>query len=59
MINFVMSIFGAIILIAMGVVIGFWLNVALEPSLPNGFVECEKPCGASFADLERWVRGKK
>lgn len=55
--NFIYSLIGAAILIALGFVIGFWLDVALTPSLPGGMKECTD-CGPSFADTLRFWRGK-
>ena len=55
--NFIMSIIGAVILVAVGCVIGFWLEIALTPPLPNGFKEC-KDCGITFAETARWWRGR-
>jgi hypothetical protein len=56
--NFILSIIGAAILVVLGFVIGFWLDVALTPALPNGFYECQN-CGPSFADTHRWWAGRK
>ena len=51
--NFILSILGAAILVALGFVIGFWLQIATTPDLPNGFRECTN-CGPSFAETHRW-----
>lgn len=53
--NFIMSLFGAIILVALGAVIGFWLQVFTTPELPNGMLSC-KDCGPTFAQTERFWR---
>lgn len=55
--NFIFSILGACILIVLGLVIGFWIEIASTPDLPNGFVECNS-CGPSFAETERYWRKK-
>ena len=56
--NFILSILGAAILVALGFVIGFWLQIATTPDLPNGFRECGN-CGPSFAETHRWWAGKR
>lgn len=57
LINFIMSLIGAIVLIGCGAVIGFWLDIIMTPPLPNGFKECTD-CGVSFAQNLRWWMGK-
>ena len=56
--NFILSVIGAAILVALGFVIGFWLEIAVTPSLPNGFKECHN-CGPSFAETHRWWSGRR
>jgi len=56
--NFILSVIGALILVALGFVIGFWLQIAITPKLPNGFYECHN-CGPSFAETHRWWAGKR
>ncbi len=56
--NFILSLIGAAILVALGFVIGFWLQIATTPDLPNGFYECTN-CGHSFAETYRWWLGKR
>jgi hypothetical protein len=56
--NFILSILGAAILVALGFVIGFWLQIATTPDLPNGFKECGN-CGPSFVETHRWWSGKR
>jgi hypothetical protein len=58
MFNFMLSLLGAAILVILGVVIGFWLEIAITPTLPNGFVECQN-CGPTFVETTRWWQGKK
>lgn len=55
--NLILSLLGAAILIAVGFVIGFWLQIAITPALPNGFYEC-KDCGPNFAETLRWWSGQ-
>lgn len=58
MFNFMLSLLGAAILVILGFVIGFWLEIAITPTLPNGFVECQN-CGPTFTETARWWQGKK
>jgi len=39
--NFILSMTGAAILVALGFVIGFWLEIATTPSLLIKFTKCE------------------
>jgi hypothetical protein len=55
--NFILSLLGAAILVALGFVIGFWLEVAIAPPLPNGFKECGD-CGPSFVETAKWWAGR-
>lgn len=56
--NFILSVIGSAILVALGFVIGFWLEIATTPSLPNGFKECHN-CGPSFSETHRWWSGRR
>ncbi len=56
--NFILSVIGAAILVALGFVIGFWLEIATTPPLPNGFKECGN-CGPGFAETHRWWSGRR
>jgi len=55
--NLILFLFLTCFCLLLGSVIGFWVNVATEKKLPNGFYEC-KDCGNSFADVERYFRRK-
>lgn len=41
LINFIMSLLGVCVLIATGMVIGFWIEVLAYTPLTNGFYECK------------------
>lgn len=58
MINFIASLIGTLVIIAVGVVIGFWIEMLSTTKLPNGFYEC-KNCGSSFVETERYFRRNK
>jgi len=57
MINFMASLIGTLVIIATGVVIGFWIEVFSTKDLPNGFYEC-KDCGSNFVETERFFKKK-
>jgi len=57
--DFIFSLIGAVILVILGCVIGFWLNIVITPDLPNGFYECRDCSDKSWADTERWWRKTK
>lgn len=57
MINFMASLIGTLVIIATGVVIGFWIEVLSTKDLPNGFYEC-KDCGSNFVETERFFKKK-
>lgn len=56
--NVIFCMIGAVIMIALGAVIGFWIEIAMVPPLPNGFTECHH-CGPSFVDSYRWWSGQR
>lgn len=57
MINFIASLIGTLVIISVGVVIGFWIEMLSTNKLQNGFYEC-KDCGSSFVETERYFRNK-
>jgi hypothetical protein len=57
MINFIASLIGTLVIIATGVVIGFWIEILSTKDLPNGFYEC-KDCGSTFVETERFFKKK-
>ena len=57
MINFIASLIGTLVIIATGVVIGFWIEVLSTKDLTNGFYEC-KDCGSTFVETERFFKKK-
>jgi len=54
----IQNLLGAVILVATGCVIGYWIDeLWLTPKREaRGFYEC-RDCGASFRESERWIRG--
>ena len=57
MINFIASLLGTLVIIAVGIVIGFWIEVLSTKDLPNDFYEC-KDCGGTFVETEKYFRNK-
>jgi len=57
MINFIASLLGTLVIIAVGIVIGFWIEVLSTKDLSNGFYEC-KDCGGTFVETEKYFRNK-
>ena len=55
--NTLFSLLGSIILVIVGVIIGFWIETLSTPELPNGFKNCDN-CGPSFVDSARFWRNE-
>jgi hypothetical protein len=51
--NAIFSFLGAVILVVLGMVIGFWIETLSTPELPNGFKNCSN-CGPSFVETQRF-----
>lgn len=51
--NHLLSVFGAILIFIVGLIIGFWIEQLGTPELPNGFKNCEG-CGPSFVETSRF-----
>ena len=53
--NTLFSLLGAAILVILGLIIGFWIEVLSTPELPNGMKQCQG-CGPSFSETERFFK---
>lgn len=55
--NFILSLIGALIIFTFGLILGFWIEQATTPELPNGFKNCDR-CGPSFVETHRFWKNE-